>query len=230
MGDGMTHLESWNDKKGGPACGAASFEDQTQQAPSVTCCACRRWLGGRWSYWAYEECAESKGREGATHYIAWGAGPNRTRGICFQLIGESINGTGTVEFVSCAACQHALISGWMKHKAPTFRCAYCAGEMLSWTGTPKECGHCKRVFLDVRDDKEFVASVHGVVNTVRDHVRKYRDRYGPSSQLTVDLDHVCAWLMTTINEEWQDEDRVYTSAEQQLDTRIDCSIGRRKAA
>ena len=226
----MKHLESWNNGEGAPACGADSFEDQTQNAPAVTCLACRRWLVGQWRHWAYEDWDDEKAREAATHYIAWGIGPNRTRGHCLQQIGESINATGTVEFVSCAACQHALISGWMKHRAPTFRCAYCAGETLSWTGTPTQCGHCKRVFLDVRDDPEFVASVHGVVDTVRDHVRKYQDRYGPGNGLALDLDHACGWLMTTINEEWQDEDRVYTPAEQQLDTRIDGQTARLAAA
>ena len=226
----MRHLESYNTDEGAPACGAHSFEDQTQQAPSVTCRACQRWLVGRWSHWAYENYVDEKAREEATHYIAWGVGSSRSRGHCLQQIGEPINATGTVEFVTCAACQYALMSGWMKRDAPRFRCAYCAGETLSWLGTPKECGHCKRVFLDVRDDKEFVASVHGVVDTVRDHVRKYQDRYGSSSVLAIDLDHVCGWLMTTINEEWQDEDRVYTPAEQQLDTRIDGCTVRREAA
>lgn len=228
----MTHLESWSSKKGVPACGADSF-DQTQRAQSVTCSACQRWLVKQWAYWTYEGWLEKEtydeGEE-ATHYVAWGVGPDRARGLCLQRVEDSINATGTVEFVSCAACQHALASGWMKREAPRFRCAYCAGETLSWTGTPTGCGHCKRPFLDVRDDPEFVTSVHGVVDAIRDHVLKYRDRYGSSSGLAIDLDHVCARLMTTINEEWQDEDRIYTPAEQQLDTRIDGWTARREAA
>lgn len=118
----------------------------------------------------------------------------------------------------------------MEREAPRFRCAYCAGETLSWTGTPAKCGHCKREFLDVHDDPEFVTSVRGVVDSIHDHVLKYRERYGSGSGLALDLDHACSWLMTTIGEEWQDEDRTYTPAERQLDTRIDAWTARREAA
>ena len=146
----MTHLESWSIGKGVPACGADS-RDQTQHAESVTCGACRRWLVKQWRHWAHEGWDDQKtyDEEKVTHYVPWGVTSNRTRGICLQLVEKSIDATGTIGFVSCAACQHALISGWMKREATRFRCAYCAGETLSWTGTPTECGHCKREFLDV---------------------------------------------------------------------------------
>jgi len=211
----MMHLESWSTDKGVPACGADST-DQTQHEESVTCGACRRWLVERWCHWAYEGWAdkETYNEEGVTHYVPWGV-ESRARGFCLQQIGDPVNATGTVEFVSCAACQHALTSKWVGKEEPRFRCAYCAGETLSWTGAPTECAYCKRPFLDVSDDPEFVGSVRGVVDTIRDHVLKYRDRYGLSrGGLTDDLDHVCSWLMSTIGEEWQDEDRIYTPAEQ----------------
>ncbi len=221
----MTHLEEWGTGKGAPACGADDSYDHKQAATLIDCGACQRWLIKRWKHWAHTNYLDKKTYDPAvpvTHYRSWGRGPHDVWGICLQRV-EKGAAAGYAEFTSCAACQYALISGWAGKEIPHYRCQYCVGETRSWVGRPARCGHCKRTF---RDDPEFAASTRNVINAIREHVLRHRDHYGPGSHSALDLDGVCSRLITRIDEEWQDEDRIYLPSEQQLDVRIDCIITR----